>query len=293
MVPTRDDTISYDQPVDGPAHHPARPAGAPVPSDGERVPRTTISRLAPLNHPLLHEFKAAMNSVFLFLAALNSWGRFTARSAWTIQPVLFWKWDKWSRRAGRIFAALLFTAALAPFAETGRAAPPTNSVQVTTNYFKVSGATTREIRESMRARRPWRDTRPFDAMTDWSVRWEVRAAPAEGGFRVEAITTRATVTVTMPAWTPPAGADTNLLASWRRYFTALGAHEEGHVRLALCAAEEVRGQVAALATFPSVAALNQAVDRTANAALVSARKREAEYDRQTRHGAEQGVRLEQ
>lgn len=92
----------------------------------------------------------------------------------------------------------------------------------------------------------------------------------------------------MPTWRDEAGAPTELRQRWGKYYTALKAHEEGHIQHGRELALRLREQFLGLGDFEcnEVAALAQReFDRTFN----NLKTRDQEYDQRTQHGATQGA----
>jgi predicted secreted Zn-dependent protease len=162
-------------------------------------------------------------------------------------------------------------------------------VRMTTNYYKVYGATTRDVRESINQFKPWKDRRSMDAQTDWTVRAKYSVGEAGGVGRLQSFQTEAIITVTMPTWSPPPVATEGLTNRWQRYFTALLRHENGHAANALKAATEVRRRVTAIRDPLPSQELSRKISDTVTAVLKEYREKDEEYDRQTRHGVEQGA----
>ena len=57
-------------------------------------------------------------------------------------------------------------------------------VRMTTNYYKVYGATAREVRESINRLKPWKGPQSMDAQTDWAVRAKYSVGDAGGVSRL-------------------------------------------------------------------------------------------------------------
>ena len=152
----------------------------------------------------------------------------------------------------------------------------------TTNYYSVTGASFREIRQSIAAARPWKD--PFDGITKWTVNWKFTLRDGPRGCSLSSLATTTTITTTLPRWNTPPDVTADLKQQWSRYFVALAAHEAGHARIALAAADEVRRRGPTLGTRDSCEGLTQAINHELGKVLDDYRGREKEYDRRTEHG---------
>jgi predicted secreted Zn-dependent protease len=159
---------------------------------------------------------------------------------------------------------------------------PAQIVQWTTNYYAVTGANFREIRQSIAASRPWQDS--FDGDTRWTISWRFTAAPNASGCSCSSYSTTTKITTTMPRWTPPADVVPEVKERWTRYYTNLLQHETGHARLALAAAAEVRQRLSEIGVQPDCERLKNVIGERANRVVDDYRAREKEYDRRTDHG---------
>lgn len=171
------------------------------------------------------------------------------------------------------------------------AAQAQDVTQVSTNYYTVSGNTMRELRWALNQSRPWKDHRPADAMTDWNIHWTYQVVPTETGCQLKSMTTRTTISITLPKWVPGPDASPQLAEQWDRYLKALLKHEEGHRTIAHAAAAEMRKRIQAFEEASTCEALAAGIKKTAQDTLSEYRGKEARYDRETENGASQGARF--
>ena len=123
----------------------------------------------------------------------------------------------------------------------------------------------------------------------WNLSYKYTArVPSEGGCAVQTITTALDLKLRMPRWTPASDASAALVSRWQRYLGALEAHEQGHLqhgrdfeRAFLAASRGLRAA--------SCDALSALLRARFDELLEQARRRDADYDAQTRHGATQGA----
>ena len=160
-----------------------------------------------------------------------------------------------------------------------------------TNYYTVGGTTLREIHESFRHARPWKDGSSFDGLTEWRIDWRFQMATADERCRCDSFTTQTAITVTLPRWTAPKNAAPEVRDAWISFFTALSKHEAGHAQNALAAVTEMHQRVTRLPTESDCAALKKKVDATAGGVVAEFRQRDVEFDRRTAHGARDGAFL--
>ena len=184
---------------------------------------------------------------------------------------------------GRLMGGLAFCFVAAAVAQ--------DSVLVTTNYFNVSGESARELRRSINQSRPWKDRSEGDANTEWKIEWTFKLMPSGTTCQVHSFTTKTTIKIVLPKWTPDASASPILTERWESYMTALKRHEEGHKQIALAAASEVRRRVKSLKPEATCEAYSASLNSAAKGVIAEFREKEIEYDRKTDHGATQGARF--
>jgi predicted secreted Zn-dependent protease len=169
--------------------------------------------------------------------------------------------------------------AVALFPTAGRAQ---NFVVWTTNFYSVTGANFREIRQSIAASRPFQDG--FDGDTRWSVDWKFSLAETASGCSCTSFSTTTKIVTTLPRWTPPTNVWPSAKEQWTRYFTNLAQHEAGHARIGTAAATEVGKSISQTGTQPNCDQLKRTISERAGKVVDDYRAREKEYDRRTAHG---------
>ena len=160
-----------------------------------------------------------------------------------------------------------------------------DSLTIRTNYYDVTGDTLQGIREEIVRQRPWKEER--DAFTRWKVDWLFTMQELESACRLESLSIKTDITITMPRWNAAASEDETLKAAWVRYFKLLAAHEEGHKQLALAAAKEARKRILQLKPTASCSELETAINREGKKAIDQFVEREKVYDARTDHGRKQ------
>jgi predicted secreted Zn-dependent protease len=96
-------------------------------------------------------------------------------------------------------------------------------------------------------------------------------------------------TIRVPEWRKPADAPAELVTAWQSYIAALDDHEREHERIALTMAGDL---VQRLERMSDLSCRQLGVDARREAETMSQRmqERQAQFDRDTQHGATQGVR---
>jgi len=186
-----------------------------------------------------------------------------------------------------------FAARLFPFAAALSLAGAARAQQVSakTNYYTVTGESFREIHESIRRNRPWKQD--FDGYTTWQVKWSFNIVSSPDGCRCTESTTSVAITTTLPRWVPSTNATPGLKERWRTYYLGLAEHEHGHAAIAIAAAAEVQRELSAVTEDTTCSGLRQRVNAAAEAVVSQHRDREKTYDQNTAHGmrpARQGPR---
>lgn len=162
-------------------------------------------------------------------------------------------------------------------------------VRWTTNYYRVTGSTLREVRQSINRSRPWRDRSQVDASTAWNVTWKYGFASTPQGCQPESVRAATVVTTTLPLYVPPTNAAPELKQRWAGYFKALAAHEARHAAIATRAAEEVQRSLAAIGTRANCPTLQADLNALGESLLARFRQEEREMDRASQHGIVDGA----
>jgi predicted secreted Zn-dependent protease len=162
-----------------------------------------------------------------------------------------------------------------------------DSFVIRTNAYAVSGMTAREIRLAIDRQRPWKE--PQDASTSWGIKWSYTSASTDVDCQVRTLDIKTSISITIPHWTGVAGADDDLKQRWQNYSAALLAHEDGHKRIAIAAAREIKNRVNKIKSAPTCAQLEATISLTANKVIEDFRQREKAYDERTAHGRTQGA----
>jgi predicted secreted Zn-dependent protease len=139
----------------------------------------------------------------------------------------------------------------------------------------------------MREAAPWAGQERAFGRTTWNVTWRAQWSGAPQ-CRVTLAEVQLRTRVTLPRWTPPAGAPPALVAQWGTFLRALAVHEAGHAAHGAEAAREVRRELERV-VMPSCGMMQLRTRDVAEAILERYRARTRDYDVQTRHGATQGA----
>ena len=99
------------------------------------------------------------------------------------------------------------------------------------------------------------------------------------------------IKVLTPRWTDFQNTPGALRTQWQIYRANLLRHEEGHVKIAVRAAEAIDKYLGVCGASLSLDKLKSDIQKNTTALLRQYRKIDRGYDRRTRHGATQGVTL--
>jgi len=158
--------------------------------------------------------------------------------------------------------------------------------------FAIHGATAQELRADLSRLGPVGDTGiRGDAYTEYRIGWKFSMTFKDRSCRADRAAVELDVTMYLPGWVPPDGVDAQLIATWDRFSEVLREHEEGHHRLAIAAAEEVRRRLRARVRAASCEGLRKKLDDTVNQVLRDYREKQQDYDRDTDYGREQGANI--
>ena len=155
-------------------------------------------------------------------------------------------------------------------------------------YFKVRGATAAELRADLRRVGPVGETGVIGgALTKYRIVWQISMTFENSSCRAEDVNVDLDVTMLLPRWEPPAGVAPEVVQVWDRISALLREHEDGHHRLAIEAAREVRRRLGKAVRADSCGALKSRLNDTANAVLREYRAKQAAYDERTDYGRDQ------
>ena len=129
----------------------------------------------------------------------------------------------------------------------------------------------------------------FHGYTAWDINWAFRWQKSSAGLcEITSVTTSLLVTTTLPRLlVSTQGAATQ----FNQFFPALVAHEQGHRRIVLDAANQADRAIAGLQPMSDCHVLEREANRVGLDILESSRRRHAEYDSTTQHGCKQGACL--
>lgn len=167
------------------------------------------------------------------------------------------------------------------------------SISDRTEYYQVTGNTARDLFQQMRTLGPVDEVtgERFDGFTRWNISWSYRVGSEGQECRLADADVSLDVVITLPKWEPAAKAKDKLVAGWPRYLSRLEAHEQGHRAIAIKAAEAVRAALDAAKPGRNCKHLMGELDRVAKEAIEPYRQVNRDYDRDTDHGAKEGVVL--
>jgi predicted secreted Zn-dependent protease len=154
--------------------------------------------------------------------------------------------------------------------------------------YEVQGETRREVQESLRRHGREMEGSIAYGWTEWAVDVGYTVRRTDERCRLTGPEVELRVTVHLPEWVPPAGADGADVVGFNQYVRRIRHHEEGHVDIARRAARDV---YAALAEMPpgGCDALRSRASAVSDSVLADARGRQDRYDRETDHGRAQGA----
>jgi predicted secreted Zn-dependent protease len=155
-------------------------------------------------------------------------------------------------------------------------------------YYDVHGRSYAELRADMRRLGPKIFGGSFVGETRSPMSWSWRTESTTGGScTLREVRVRLNAQILLPRWTPPADADSSVVAEWNRFIAALEAHEAGHKDISARAGRDLKDQLRALTGACSLVSMRASdiAQRIIDAANVAQKR----YDAETRHGLTQGT----
>ena len=135
------------------------------------------------------------------------------------------------------------------------------------------------------------DGKRYDGLTEWSLTWDYQLKRRGKVWIVSGRSVLLEIKVLTPRWTDFQNTPGALRTQWRIYRANLLRHEEGHVKIALRAARAVDKYLGVYGASSSLDKLKSDIQKNTTTLLKQYRKIDQGYDRRTRHGITQGVRL--
>lgn len=131
--------------------------------------------------------------------------------------------------------------------------------------------------------------RVFHGYPAWDIRWKFWWNNSTVGLcEITSVTTSLSVKMTLPKLTTGTPDAKN---QFENYIRALVAHEQGHRKIGFDAASEADRLIAGLRPMTNCQDLEREANRTGNAVLDAAKRRDIEYDVKTNYGCKQGACL--
>ena len=158
----------------------------------------------------------------------------------------------------------------------------------TVNYYDVHGRTYGELHADMRRLGPKVNGSSFVGETRSPMAWSWRTESfAGGGCAVRDVRVSVSAEILLPRWTPPAEADSMLVAEWKRFIAALENHEAGHKDISAKAGRDLKDQLRGMSGLCSQVSLR--ASDIARKVIDQANEEQRRYDAETRHGLTQGT----
>jgi predicted secreted Zn-dependent protease len=155
-------------------------------------------------------------------------------------------------------------------------------------YYDVQGRTYAELHADMRRLGPKLFGGSFVGETRSPMSWTWRTESVAGtSCTLRDVRVRVSAEILLPRWTPPADADSSVIAEWKRFIAALETHEAGHKDISARAGREIKDKLRALTGMCSQVSM-QAND-IARRIIDEANLAQKRYDAETRHGLTQGT----
>jgi len=181
-------------------------------------------------------------------------------------------------RAYAIFLACLFwpCLALADLSET-----------VDYQYYEISAEPgAGELMDRLNSASPVRrGENVFHAHTDWDIDWQFDWQSDNGQCRIVDLTVNLDAIILLPAMS---STDADLQRQFNQYVAELQRHETGHYTIAVQASNAIIFQLGRLAA-DDCSLIEEQANQLALAIIDEHVAKEKEYDRVTRHGADQGA----
>lgn len=164
---------------------------------------------------------------------------------------------------------------------------PGLSIITLDNHYDITGSSIDELYQEMREKGPPSSGHRYYAEARWNIRWSFTTVMRMGQCELDDIEVPMTISITMPQWEPVDG-DTTLLNQWQSFHESLFLHEEGHREIAMDSGREIIKTLKSMKAF-SCDTLRDEANRKARELFENYNIRNRLYDKDTRHGINQGA----
>ena len=166
------------------------------------------------------------------------------------------------------------------------------SISVHTRYYPVYGADSPAILKSILQNGPvGKDGKRYHAYTQWDIRWGYRWVETRKRCQLASTSVSVEIEYLLPELKTTTFREKDYRKKWDRYFNALLRHEQQHKDLGVQAAREIDAKLAQAEDQPGCAQLKNRLDAIAEQVIEKYADKERAFDRETAHGARQGVAL--
>lgn len=164
-------------------------------------------------------------------------------------------------------------------------ADPVIKEKITT--YTVSGATPREVRADINAKRNAAAGGGYDSINRWNTHWRFQTQTTGTGCIVASVTVTLDIEIVIPQLSESAPADVR--RRFDTYIERLMVHERGHSTNSVAAANQIEPALLGMAPAPTCREMARAANQLANDILEKQKTIDKDYDARTRHGATQGA----
>jgi len=164
--------------------------------------------------------------------------------------------------------------------------PPGITYRERLETYHVTGADRLSIGNGIRAL-PIGGQR-FAGRYQWRLTWRYQTSSRDALCFMSQANVAIDATVTLPEWAAPPDADLSVVAEWKRYMSALTAHEAGHRELVLAGAKRIQRALLDVSPQPC-GSMQVAAKQAAQSLMADIQQEDVRYDQTTRHGATQGA----
>lgn len=178
------------------------------------------------------------------------------------------------------------------FAATPAVSIPAPVVVEATRYYEIKGRREADLVDEMNAKGYHASEATYWGNTSTQVSWTFEVEKHQGQpCMVVNPKVSIRITTTLPHWDPPAATSEVVIRKWQKLYAALQHHEGEH---ALIARDEGNAYVALMrghSSDDSCERLKAWLDDQGNRIRQENSGKDAELDRRTRHGVDEGVSL--
>jgi len=168
-----------------------------------------------------------------------------------------------------------------------------SDIQIAYEYYPVKVSKVSELPTTLNKASPiTEDGKKYHAYTRWNIEWRYRWRVWENRCKVSTVSTRLTITYTLPKLINLTQNET-IDQVWNEWYPNLVAHEKNHATNAIKTSQDIEEAIMKVPENRECEKLGKEVNKVAEKLMDELAQKNKEYDRATNHGKTEGAFIEE